>query len=203
MTRALVAAFAALALPASSLASTWEIDASHTTAGFEVTHMMISKVRGHFGKVAGTIDIDDKDLTKSRLDVTIDASSIDTRNEDRDKHLRNADFFDTAKHPNITFKSTKVKKAGKDKLAVTGDLTMRGVTKPVTLDVVYTGKELKNPWGQPVRAASATAKINRKDWGFVWNKSLDAGGLLVSDEVTIQIDAELNPKKVETAAPAN
>lgn len=203
MTRALAAAALALSFPASALAaSTWEVDNSHTTAGFEVTHMMVTKVRGHFEKVAGTIEIDDKDVTKSRVDVTIEAASIDTRNDDRDKHLRSADFFDVEKHPNITFKSTKVEKAGKDKLKVTGDLTMRGVTKPVTLDVVYTGKELKNPWGGAVRAASATGKLNRKEWGLEWNKSLEAGGVLVSDEVTLQIDAELNPKKVETAAPA-
>ena len=191
------AALFAVALPASALAGTWEIDSSHTSSGFQVTHLVVSKVRGQFAKTTGTVEIDDKDVTKSTLDIVIDASSIDTGNDDRDKHLRSADFFDVAKHPNITFKSTKVAKAGKGKLKVTGDLTIRGVTKPVTLDVDYSGKEVKTPWGATVRAASATGKINRKDFDITWNKSLDGGGLVVSDEVKLQIEAELVAKAPE------
>lgn len=193
MKRALLAAAAfTLSFPATALAEVWEIDSSHTSSGFEVTHLLVSTVRGQFEKTTGTIDIDDKDLTKSKLDITIDASSVNTRNADRDKHLRTAEFFDVEKHPQITFKSTKVEKGkAKDKLKVTGDLTMRGITKPVVLDVTYTGKQVVSPWGSTVRGASATGKINRKDWEISWNKALDAGGLAVSNEVTLVIDAEL------------
>ena len=195
-----LAAVVALSFPVSALAAPWDVDTAHTTAGFEVTHMLVSKVRGHFSNVSGVVDIDDKDLTKSSLDIAIDASTIDTRNADRDKHLRSEDFFDVAKHPSLTFKSTKVEKAGKGKLKVTGDLTMRGVTKPVVLDVVYTGLEAKTPWGTTVRGASATTKINRKDWGILWNKTLDAGGLALSDEVLLQIDTELVQRAEKKAA---
>jgi len=193
MKSALLAAALTLSLPTAALAEPWQIDAAHTSSGFEVTHMLVSTVRGQFDKTTGTVDINDKDLTKSTLDITIDASSVNTRNADRDKHLRTADFFDVEKHPQITFKSTKVEKGkAKDKLKVTGDLTIRGITKPVVLDVTYTGKQVASPWGQMVRGANAVGKINRKDWDIVWNKTLDAGGLTVSNEVTLVIDAELN-----------
>ena len=194
MKRALLAAAAlTLSLPTAALAEPWQIDSAHTSSGFEVTHMLVSTVRGQFDKTTGTVDINDKDLTKSTLDITIDASSVNTRNADRDKHLRTADFFDVEKHPQITFKSTKVEKGkAKDKLKVTGDLTIRGITKTVVLDVTYTGKQVASPWGQMVRGASAVGTINRKDWDIVWNKTLDAGGLTVSNEVTLVIDAELN-----------
>ena len=194
MKRALLAASAlALSLPTAAFAETWEIDSSHTTSAFEVTHMLVSTVRGQFDKTTGTLDIDDKDLTKSTLDITIDASSVNTRNADRDKHLRTAEFFDVEKHPQITFKSTKVEKGKKkDQLKVAGDLTIRGITKPVVLDVTYTGKQVASPWGKTVRGASAIGKINRKDWDIIWNTKLDAGGLAVSNEVTLIIDAEFN-----------
>lgn len=183
-------------------ASEWTIDPSHSQAGFAVKHMMVTTVRGQFGKLSGTVNLDDKDLTKSSVDVVIDASTIDTHEPKRDAHLKSPDFFDVAKHPNITFKSTKVDKAGKGKFKVTGDLTMRGVTKPVVLNVEGPTAEAKSPWGVPVRAVSATGKVNRKDWGLNWNKALEAGGVLVADDVTLEISAELNPKQVSPEAPA-
>ena len=193
MKRALLAAAAlTLSLPSAALAEAWQIDTAHTTSGFEVTHMLVSTVRGGFDKTTGTVDINEKDVTKSTLDITIDAASVNTRNADRDKHLRTADFFDVEKHPQITFKSTKVEKGkAKDKLKVTGDLTIRGISKPVVLDVTYTGKQVATPWGSTVRGATAVGKINRKDWDIQWNKTLDAGGLALSNEVTLVIDAEL------------
>lgn len=203
MKRVLAAATVAFLVPAFSSAETWTIDPIHTSSGFEVTHLLVSKVRGEFGDTTGTIDINDKDLAKSKVDVVIDASSIDTRNADRDKHLRSEDFFWVEKHPKVTFVSTKVEKGkgkGKGNYKVTGDLTMRGVTKPVTLDVSYTGQELKTPWGSVVRGASATATINRKDWGIIWNKTFDGGGITVSDTVKLIIEAEFNTKAPAAAA---
>ena len=203
MKRILAAATVAFLVPAFAGAETWTLDPDHTTSTFEVTHLLVSKVRGQFGDTTGTIDIDDKDLTKSKVDVVIDAASISTGNDDRDKHLRSEDFFWVEKHPKVTFVSTKVEKAkGKASYKVTGDLTMRGVTKPVTLDVSYTGQELKTPWGSVVRGASATATINRKDWGILWNKTFDGGGITVSDNVKLIIDAEFNMKAPEKAAEA-
>ncbi len=197
-----VAGLIAFAAPSAALASEWTIDPSHSTAQFSVRHMMMATVRGTFDKLTGTVNLDDKDPTKSTLEVKIDATSINTRDAKRDAHLKSPDFFDVANHPEITFKSTKIAKAGKDKFKVTGDLTMRGVTKPVTLDVTGPSPELKNPWGVPVRAASATGKLKRKDWGLNWNKALEAGGVLVGDEITLQIEAELNPKQTAEAAKA-
>ena len=181
-----------LALPAvSHAADTYDIDATHASAAFSVKHMMVTNVRGEFSNLSGTVVIDDKNPSKSVVNVEIDASTIDTRNEKRDGHLKSPDFFDVAKYPKVTFKSTKVKKAGKGKLKVTGDLTMRGVTKSITLDVEGPTAEMKSPWGQSVRGVYATATINRKDWGLTWNKGLEAGGLLVGEEVKIIIDVEL------------
>jgi polyisoprenoid-binding protein YceI len=188
-----------LAAAGTALASDWELDPSHTTAQFSVRHMMVSTVRGQFGKVTGTVNLDDKDLTHSKLQVTIDASTIDTHEPKRDAHLKSPDFFDVAKFPNITFASTKVEKGAKGKFKVTGDLTMHGVTKPVVLAVDPLSAAVKNPWGKTVRGTSATATINRKDWGLGWNKALEAGGVLVGDEVQIQIDAELSEKAAEHA----
>ena len=182
----------ALLLPtASNAASTYDIDSSHASAAFSVKHMMVTNVRGEFGKVTGTVVIDDKNPSKSTVNVEIDASTIDTRNEKRDGHLKSPDFFDAAKYPKVTFKLTKVAKAGKGKLKVTGLLTMRGVSKSVTLDVEGPTAEMKSPWGQAVRGVYATATINRKDWGLTWNKTLEAGGVLVGEEVKIIIDVEL------------
>ena len=199
--RSLVALAALVALPAA--ASTWEIDPNHTESSFVVKHLMVSNVRGQFGKTTGTVTQDDKDVTKSKVEITIDAKTIDTRVDKRDAHLKSPDFFDTAKFPTITFKSTKIEKAGKGKYKVTGDLTMHGVTKPVTLAVDGPTAPLKNPFGSTSSGASATGKINRKDWGLTWNKPLEAaGGVLVGDEVTINVDLELTSKPEAPAAAA-
>jgi polyisoprenoid-binding protein YceI len=194
-----LAAALALATGGSALASEWKIDPSHSAAQFSVKHMMVSTVRGQFQKMTGTVNLDDQDATKSAVDITIDASSIDTREPKRDGHLKSPDFFDVAKFPTITFKSTKIEKTGADKFKVTGDLTMHGQTHPVTLNVEGPGPATKSPWGAPVRGVTATGKLSRKDWGLTWNKALEAGGVLVGDEVTLQIDAELQPKSPKEA----
>lgn len=184
------------AVPA--FAADYELDPSHSTAQFSVRHMMVSTVRGQFDKVTGTATIDEKDASKSKVNVSIDAKSINTREPKRDEHLRSPDFFETAKFPTLTFASTKVEKSKDGKYLITGDLTMRGVTKPVTLTAELTAPQ-KSPWGFSVRGVTATGKLNRKDWGLNWNKALEAGGVLVSDEVQLVIDAELKepaPKPV-------
>ncbi|WP_223637103.1 YceI family protein [Corallococcus sp. EGB] len=190
----------AVAAPSFAFASTWELDSAHSSAQFAVKHMMVSTVRGAFSNVKGTINLDDKDITKSTIEATIDAKTINTNEPKRDEHLRSADFFDVEKYPTITFKSTKVAKAGKDKLNVTGDLTMHGVTKPVVLAVEGPTAETKDPWGNVRRGATATTKIKRSDFGLTWNKALEAGGVAVGDEITITLDLETT-KKAE-AAPA-
>jgi polyisoprenoid-binding protein YceI len=187
-----------LAFTPSARASEWQIDPAHTTIVFSVKHMMVTTVRGNFEKASGKVMVDDKDITKSTVEVTIDAASIDTGEPKRDGHLKSPDFFDVAKYPQIKFVSTKIKKAGKDKLSVTGDLTMKGVTKPVTLAVDGPSKPIKGMDGKNVRGLSATGMINRKDFGLNWNMALEAGGVLVAEEVKMQIDAEL----IEQAAAA-
>jgi polyisoprenoid-binding protein YceI len=173
---------------AAAAPSAFKIDASHSSVGFSVRHLVISQTRGQFTNVAGTVAIDDADLTKSTVEATIDVASIDTQVADRDAHLKSPDFFDVAKYPTITFKSTKVAKAGKGALKVTGDLTLHGVTKPVTLDVTTT-PEVKGMYGETRRGISATTKISRKDFGLTWNKVVEAGPA-VGDEVTIALDLE-------------
>jgi polyisoprenoid-binding protein YceI len=182
-----------LAFSSTVFASDWDVDPSHTTAQFSVRHMMVTTVRGQFDKVTGSAVLDDKDLAHSSVELKIDARSINTREPKRDAHLRSPDFFDTDKTPDILFKSTKLEKAGKNKFKVTGDLTMHGVTHPVVLQVEIT-EPVKNPWGMTVRGVSASGKLNRKEWGLTWNKALDAGGLLVGEEVQLQIDTELQLK---------
>jgi len=188
----------ALMAPALALAqtSTWNFDSSHTHASFTVRHLVISNVRGEFGKTTGSVMLDENDITKSKVNATIDVGSIDTREPKRDEHLRSPDFFDAAKYPTITFTSTKVEKAG-DGLKVTGNLTMKGVTKPVVLDVEGPTGEIKDPWGNTRRGLSASATINRQDWGVSWGKIIEAGPV-VGDTVKIEIEAELlkeQPKK--------
>jgi polyisoprenoid-binding protein YceI len=192
-------ALAGLLVSGAALAAEWEIDPAHTTTQFSVKHMMFTTVRGTFDKVSGTVNLDDKDLARSSVEMLIDAASINTHEPKRDAHLKSPDFFDVAKTPNITFKSTKIDKAGKGKFKVTGDLTMHGVTKPVVLTVEGPSPEVKGLAGKPVRGVIATGKINRKDWGLNWNKALEAGGVLVSDEVQLQVDAELVQKPATTA----
>ena len=182
---------AALALPASAGPTTWQIDPQHSSAQFGVTHLMISTVRGEFHGVKGTLLLDDQDISKSTVNVTIDASSVDTREPNRDAHLKSPDFFDVAKYPSITFKSTKVEQVSPGELKVTGDLTIRGVTKQVVLNVDGPKAPIKDPWGLQRSAVSATAKINRQDFGVSWNKTLDSGGVVVSDDVNITLDVEM------------
>lgn len=197
-----VVAAAAFVVPSLALASTWEIDPGHSTANFTVRHMMVTNVRGEFSKVTGTVNFDEKDPSKSTVNATIDASTIDSRNEQRDGHLKSPDFFDVAKYPTITFKSKKVEKSGEGKYKVTGDLTMRGVTKETVLDVDAPLKESKHPFnGGTITGMSATTKINRKDFGLNWNKALETGGMLVGDDVNVAIELEL-VKKDAAAAPA-
>jgi polyisoprenoid-binding protein YceI len=187
-----LALFLAAAAPAVGLAETssWNLDPAHSQTSFTVRHLVISNVRGEFQKFSGAVQLDDKDLSKSSVDVTLQAASIDTSNADRDKHLRSPDFLDAEKFPTIAFKSTKVEKAGDGKLKVTGDLTMKGVTKPVVLAVEGPTAEIKDPWGNARRGLSASTTINRKDWGLTWSKTVEAGPV-VGDEVKIQIEAEL------------
>lgn len=171
-------------------ATTWQIDPAHSRAGFSIRHMMISNVTGEFGKVIGTVNWDDTDVAKSTAEATIDATTINTREPKRDEDLKSPNFFDVAKYSTITFKSTSVRKVGADRLSITGDLTMHGVTKPVTLDATYTN-ELKDPWGNTRRGASARTKLNRKDFGLKYNKTLESGGVIVGDEVDVTLDLEL------------
>ena len=177
---------------------TWTVDPSHSQVGFAVKHLVISNVRGEFSKYEGKVNLDEMDVTKSTVEATIDVNSIDTRVADRDTHLRSADFFDAARYPSITFKSTKVAKAGKDRLEVTGDLTLRGVTKPVVLDVTTT-PEVTGIYGETRRGFSATTKINRKDFGLAWNKIVEAGPA-VGDQVTIALDLEVVKDQPKTAS---
>ena len=190
MKRLALAALALVALPALAQTSTWTIDSSHTHAAFTVRHLVISNVRGEFGKTTGTLTLDEGDVTRSKVEATIDVASVNTREPKRDEHLKSPDFFDVAKFPTMTFKSTKVEKAGAGKLKVTGDLTLRGVTKPVVLDVEGPTAEIKDPRGNTRRGVSATATINRKDFGVAWSKLIEAGPV-VGDEVKIEIEAEL------------
>lgn len=171
-------------------AATYKIDPVHSEIGFSVKHLMVSTVRGEFTKFEGTVDYDPANVAASKVDVTIDAASIDTSNEKRDAHLTSPDFFDAGKFPQITFRSKKVEGAP-GALKVTGDLTMHGTTKEVVLDVEGPTDEIKDPFGRTVRGVSATTKIDRRDFGLTWNKALEAGGVMVGDEVKISLDLEL------------
>jgi polyisoprenoid-binding protein YceI len=180
-------------------ASSWVLDPDHTTIGFSVKHMMVSDVKGSFDKFTGSVEIDDKDPSKSLVNVEIDVASVNTRNAKRDDHLKSADFFDAAKHPKMTFKSTKVEIAKDGSMKITGNLTMRGVTKSVTLSSAPLSAAVKDPWGGTHRGTTATAKINRKDFGLTWNTALEAGGVVVGDDVTIELQIELLPRPAEPA----
>jgi polyisoprenoid-binding protein YceI len=180
-----------LSVPAPAAISTWQIDPAHSAAQFSVRHLAISTVRGAFSKVKGTVNFDDADISKSSIDVTIDVSTVDTREPKRDDDLRSERFFDVKDFPTMTFKSTKVEQAAPGKLKVTGDLNIRGVTKPVVLDVDGPTPPVKDPWGNQRAAATATTKINRQDFGVKWNANMDNGGVVVGDEVSITIDVEM------------
>jgi len=202
MTRlARVLAAAVLATPTLALAQAagYDIDPAHTVSSFTVKHLVISTVRGEFGKTTGAAVFDDKDPSRSSVTATIDAASINTRVEQRDTHLKSPDFFDTAKYPTLTFKSTKVEKAGEGKYKVTGDLTIKGTTKSVVLDVTGPTAEIKDPWGNARRGFAATTQINRKDFGLNWSKMIEAGPV-VGDDVKIEIDGELVKQAAKAAA---
>ena len=190
----LAAAVICLAAPGLLHAASWEFDPDHTGVHFKVRHLMVSSVRGEFEKVTGRIVYDESDVTKSTADITIDAASINTRVAKRDEHLRSPDFLDVVKHPAITFKSKRVEKAGNGTLKMTGDLTIRGVTKEVALTVEGPSPSVKDPLGNTRVGGQASTKINRKDFGLVWNKTVETGGVVVGDDVDITIDVEIYRK---------
>jgi polyisoprenoid-binding protein YceI len=187
---------AILAVPSPAAVTTWQIDPAHTAAGFSVKHMMISTVRGQFKGVTGTVNWDDQDISKSSVDVTIDANTVDTGEPKRDADLKSANFFDVAHYPTITFKSAKIEKISAAKMKVTGDLTIRGITKPVALDVEGPSGAIKDPYGNTRVALNATTTINRMDYGVKWNAKLD-GGVVVGDDVNINIDLEMIKKEAK------
>lgn len=169
--------------------ATWNIDDAHTDVGFSVKHMMIATVKGYFPGVSGQLVLDSEDPTKSRISVRIDAASVNTRNEQRDTHLRSADFFDVEQFPALTFESRKVEALGGSRYRVTGDLTIRDVTKQVVLDAEQEGEGV-DPWGQKRIGFTASTKVDRREYGLVWNQALEAGGVLVSDDVKITIEGQ-------------
>jgi len=182
-----------LALPAMAAAQSgaWTIDPGHSAATFQVRHMIVANVKGEFGGPVGTATFDPKDLSTLRVEATIDARTINTRNPDRDKDLRSDLFFDVAKYPRITFKSRSVTVESPGKLKVLGDLTIKGVTKPVTLDIDGPTQEIKDIWGSRRIGATATTTINRRDFNIVYNRLLEGGGAVVGDQVSITLDLEL------------
>lgn len=187
--------FALLTISAAfSQSATWNIDPQHSTAQFTVRHLAISNVSGNFTKLSGTVELNDKDITQSRVNAVIDVSSVDTRVADRDKDLRSSNFFDVEKYPTIEFKSKKIVNNG-GKLQLVGDLTMHGTTREVTLDVDGPTPELNDPWGNVRRGFSASTTVNRKDFGLTYNHALKTGEAVVGDNVKIQIDVELVKKK--------
>lgn len=178
-------------LPAMAFASTWQIDPVHTNIQFTVRHLMISNVKGVFHKFNGTFEIDDKDITKTKASATIDTASIDTGIEKRDEDLRSANFFEVVKYPTMTFESKKFTRVGTNKFQMTGDLTMHGVTREVVLDMEGLGTIVKDPWGGMRRGATLVTRINRKDFGLTYNKVLETGGVMVGDDVAVNIEVEL------------
>ena len=170
--------------------TTWSVDPAHTSVEFAVKHLMISTAKGRFAVVHGTVRGDDADPAKGEVDIEIDVDSIDTREAQRDAHLRSADFFDVEKYPKITFKSTRISDVNGDRFKMTGDLTIHGVTRPITLDVTSEGR-VQAPWGSQRIGFSATGRLKRSDFGLTWNQALEAGGFLVGDDVRITLDVEV------------
>lgn len=168
--------------------SKWDFDFAHSSINFHVRHLMVSKVHGRFTKWNGTLELDDSDLTRSRIDIQIDAASVDTKEDKRDAHLRSPDFLDVETFPLITFKSTHIEKGG-DAYKVTGDITIHGVTKQVVLEVEG-GEQVKDPWGGTRTGFSAKTRLLRKDFGLTWNLALEAGGFVVGDKLEISIEVE-------------
>jgi polyisoprenoid-binding protein YceI len=170
--------------------TTWNLDPAHTVAEFKVKHMMIANVKGHFSNVSGVLIRDESDPANDRVEATIEAASIETRNEQRDGHLKSADFFHVEKFPTLHFKSTGISVVGDGELSVEGELTIRGVTRKVRFAVEGPTPPAKDPWGSTRIGVSASTKINRKDFGLTWNAALETGGILVGDDVTITLDAQ-------------
>lgn len=168
----------------------FQIDVGHSHIQFSARHMMISKVRGEFRQFSGSVNLDEANPANTAVDITIDANSINTRDDARDGHLKSPDFLNVEAYPNLTFKSTRVDVTGATTANLHGDLTIRGVSRPVVLAVEYSGKS-KSPWGTENHGFEAHTKINRKDWGLAWNVALETGGLLVGEEITIDIELEL------------
>jgi polyisoprenoid-binding protein YceI len=179
--------------------SKWDFDLTHSSINFHVRHLMVSKVHGRFTKWNGVLELDEQDLTRSRLEVTIDAASVDTREERRDTHLRSADFLDVEKFPEIAFKSRSIERDG-DGYLVTGDITIHGVTREVKLEVEGGGEYVKDPWGGTRTGFSAKAKLNRKDFGLTWNMALEAGGFVVGDKLEISLEVEAVKAAASAAA---
>jgi polyisoprenoid-binding protein YceI len=167
----------------------WAVDTTHSSIDFSIRHMMIAKVKGTFKQFEASIEADPHDLTTADISFSVDAASIDTRNDDRDAHLRSADFFDVENHPKLTFKATKIVKTGDGEYDVTGDLTIRGVTRSETFRVTFEGSG-KDPWGNHKAGFSAEGTIKRSDYGLTWNAALETGGVLVGDDVKIHIEIE-------------
>jgi polyisoprenoid-binding protein YceI len=176
------------AIPQTS--TTWNIDPAHAVAEFKVKHMMISNVKGQFAKVTGALTLDESDLTHSRIEAVIEAGSLETRDAQRDAHLKSEDFLHAEKFPTLSFQSTRIRAVGVGELAVEGDLTIRGVTRKVVFSVEGPTPAKKDPWGNTRIGVSATTKINRKDFGLTWNAALETGGILVGDEVAITLEVE-------------
>jgi polyisoprenoid-binding protein YceI len=168
----------------------WNIDPAHSSAQFKVKHMMISNVKGEFAGIKGSLQLDNGDVTNSRIEATIDVATIDTRDAQRDTHLKSADFFDVAKFPTLTFKSGRISKKADGELAVAGDLTIHGVTRPVVFEVDGPSAPAKDPWGSTRIGLTATTRINRKDFGLTWNTALETGGVLVGEEVAMTLEVE-------------
>lgn len=177
--------------------STWQIDSAHSEVEFAVKHMMISTVKGGFADVSGTITLDEADLSGSSVEVEIDVASINTRQEERDQHLRSADFLDVENHPKITFRSRRVEPEGEGRFRVVGDLTIRGVTREVVLEATDEGRGI-DPWGNEKAGFSARTTIDRRDYGLTWNAALETGGILVGNEVKISL--EIQASKVQPVA---
>ena len=184
-----------LAPPASG--SEWEIDASHSSAQFAVRHFMVSTVRGTFGTLSGAVNLDEQDITQSSVTAEIDVASIDTREAKRDEHLRGSDFFDVETYPTMRFVSKKVEQIDATRYTVTGDLTMRGVTREVAFAVEGSPSPITDPWGNLRLGGVATATIDRTEFGLSYNRVLEAGGVTIGEEVSITIDFELTPKQEE------
>ncbi|MFM8371540.1 MAG: YceI family protein [Bacteroidota bacterium] len=169
--------------------TTWAIDPTHSEVGFKVKHLMFTNVSGKFNAFSASVESEDDDFSTAKISFAAEAASVDTGNGDRDNHLKGADFFDADNHPHVSFAGREMKKVSDEVYHLTGDLTMRGVTHPVTLEVEY-GGQMKDPWGNTKAGFSLSGKINRKDFGLVWNAPLEAGGVLVSEEVKLQAEVQ-------------